>query len=242
MIFTNAANTGDLLEWRDWVDISKIKVKNYKSGGELAKFQFSQLPEGRFYIYRTGASWMNGRFNSELGAFETEKRIGKQWPYILDMKFNSKKNFGGKKARATPTLGSHAYVVVSLHNPNVKSKSHSSLILLHSLVMKAFYPKLFIGVEDPSKMITNHKGNTWDYRPCKLSVITKSENTMRENLVNNGVDLQLQRAIDIKRTGFSEGGMVGRSYTYDGLYNEEYTKKELEKIKRLIKEEYDLFR
>ena len=64
--------------------------------------------------------------------------------------------------------------------------------------MKAFYPKLFIDVEDPSKMITNHKENPWDYRPCKLSVITKSENMMTENLVNDGVDLQLKRAIEIK--------------------------------------------
>ena len=163
------------------------------------------------------------------------------------MKFNSgkslrgEKSFIGEKASVTKFISpTNKYVRFSLYNPNVKSRAQ--LILMHSLVMKAFYPKLFIDVEDPSKMITNHKENPWDYRPCKLSVITKSENMMTENLVNDGVDLQLKRAIEIKRTGFSQGGMVGRSPIYNGLYNEDYTEKELEKIKRLIKEEYDLLR
>ena len=212
-----------MLEWRDYVDLSKIKVKNYDRSGELAQFQYSRLEEGRYFVYKTGARWMNGRHGD---LYETEKRVGKQWPYIFDAK---------RKKILSFLLEANLYVRASFSSFDGIG-GDTTKPYVHSLVMKAFYPKLFIDVEDPSKMITNHKGPTWDYRLSKLSVITSSENNLLKNRVNNDKDLQTERAMEVRRTGFSQGGVVGgfRSPFYNVSYDENYTERELENIKKFI--------
>ena len=193
-----------LVEWEDWVDISKIKVPRYG-----AKHQFSDLPEGKYILYRTGGSWLNGR----AGIISyTEKKVGKQWPYVINTDYMG----AGKKKLQCMSIDRDGYVTMSLVIKKSR-KTNATKMAIHSTLMKAFHPQLFLEAENPEELVVHHKGRKVDYRECKLGVITNSENMLQKNRHNAIEDYTKKMALEEIRTGFSQGGSVGPRYSLDEI-------------------------
>ena len=221
MLYTDSEN---LLEWRDWVDLSKIRVTRFLTGSNSpCSNQYSDIPKKKYIIYRTGGSWMNGE-QFLMGMSETEKREGKVYPYIVNTNYHG---HGRKKLLAISFDGDVGYVRCTVNS----NKGGNMKIQLHSVVMHAFFPKLFINTEDPSKMITNHKGPKWDYRISELSVLTRAQNNSLKH--RKIFDSNLRIGQKILRTGYSQGGRV--MPIYPNLDNQTSTKKELDKIIKRLK-------
>jgi len=214
-----------LVEWKDWVDIYKIKVPRYanKDKDTFKSIQYYDLPEGKYIIYRTGASWLNGKKQDILGKTKTEQLVGKAWPYIINT------NYGrtGKAGKVNTCFNAGTYIHC---NFVTKNKKHF-IEKIHILVMKAFYPKFFTEAKNPWKLVTHHEGDKHDYRISKLKVVTQSHNALGKNKIAQ----EFKKIQEVYRQGFSQGGAVGRvrSPFYNSFYGEDYIEKNWKKLKDL---------
>lgn len=137
----------------DYIDISKIKMINSSSGSK--KYNYTDIPEGKFILYKTG------------GKHQWRPNLGKVFPYIKNIEKNHVlKPYVNK---------SYIFVNVGEKKENKETKKGQKMLAsVHRLVCEAF-----IVNKDPEKYdVVNHINNDrLDYRVDNLEWSTQSKNT-----------------------------------------------------------------
>jgi len=139
-----------LIEDIDYIDVSKIKMINSLSGSK--RYDYKDIPEGKFILYKTG------------GKNQWRPDLGKVFPYIKNTERNS----------VVKPYVNKSYIFINLGRNQKSEKRQNILASMHRLVCEAF-----IVNKDPEKYdVVNHiNKDRLDYRIDNLEWSNQSSNT-----------------------------------------------------------------
>jgi hypothetical protein len=134
----------------DYIDVSKIKMINSSSGSK--KYNYTDIPEGKFILYKTG------------GKHQWRPDLGEVFPYVKNTERNS----------VVKPYVNKSYIFINLGQKQENGKIQSIMASMHRTVSEAF-----IVNKDPKKYdVVNHiNGDRLDYRIDNLEWSDQSSNT-----------------------------------------------------------------